>query len=308
MKKTRFFLFTLLIAAVVILTCPVLAESGTQQKVLYETSFSTNPQWTTNNPASDYWDSLKEMYHFRIEPSTQNYAYAPEVNYERGSFSLEYDVILEQVDEGATFRLGFSGTQMDRTKGPNVITEFPNAKYGQIMVLRVITPSAKLEEVGSNTASYQGPTQKYALNTSYHVTVDYNQDTNVVTETVTEKTTGAQVWSYYLETQDTLKDMKRIYIGSVGDYGQTSIYATGWIDNVRLSVPVPAEITTLSQQSTSTPLPTYSKRPVTTATKTVVYTPIPTTPKKSPVSGLTVIAALGIIGACSVVIANHKRR
>ncbi|HNX17705.1 MAG TPA: hypothetical protein PKM50_05175 [Methanoregula sp.] len=307
MKPTRFFLSLMLVAALVFLTCPILAETGTQ-KVLYETTFSTNPQWTTNNPSGDYWDSLKEMYHFSIEPSTGNYAYAPEFNYERGSFTLEYDVILEQVDEGASFRLGFSGKDMNRNKGPNVVTEFTNAKYGQIMWLHIITPSSKLEDVNSDTSSYQGPSVKYALNTTYHVKVDYNADSEIVTETVTEKATGIQVWSYYLALQDTLKDMKRIYIGSVGDYGQTSKYATGWIDNVRLTVITAAEPTTLSTQSTSTPMPTYSKRPVTTATKTVVYTHIPTTTPKSPVSVITPIAAIGIIGACMVVMAMRNRR
>ena len=306
MKHPQFFIIITLTAALIFLMCPILADTGTQ-KVLYETTFATNPQWTTNNPSSDYWDQSKEMYHFSIEPSTGNYAYAPEINYGRGSFTLEYDVTLVKVDEGATFRLGFSGKNMDRNKGPNIVTEFTNAKYGQIMWLHIITPSSKLEEINSDTSSYQGPTAKYALNSTYHVKVDYNDENNVVTMTVTDKTTGTQLWSYYISTQDTFKDMNRIYIGSVGDYGPTSMYATGWIDNVRLTTTVAATPTAATTQP-ATPQPTFTKHPVTSATKTVVLTHIPTTTQKSPASGMLAITALGIIGICSLVMSMKKKR
>ena len=36
--------------------------------------------------------------------------------------------LLERVDPGATFRLGFTGDDMDFNKGPNVITAFTNSK------------------------------------------------------------------------------------------------------------------------------------------------------------------------------------
>jgi hypothetical protein len=73
MKHPRIFYILTLVAALIILTCPIQADTGTQ-KVLYQNSFATNPQWTTNNPSSDYWDQAKEMYHFSIEPSSGNYA------------------------------------------------------------------------------------------------------------------------------------------------------------------------------------------------------------------------------------------
>ncbi|WP_292423871.1 hypothetical protein [Methanoregula sp.] len=307
MKNPRIFFILALVAALIILTCPIQADTGTQGGVIYQTSFATNPQWTTNNPSWDYWDKANETYHFRIEPSTQNSAYSPAIKYGSGSFNLQYDVTLDQVDTGATFRLGFSGTDMDFNKGPNVVTEFTNAKYGQIMVLHVVTQSAKQVEVSSDTSSYKGPSVKYEVNTTYHVEADYNADTNVVTETVTNKATGEQLWSYYISIPDPLKGMNRIYIGSVGDYGTMNIYARGWIDNVVLTAPVPATLTTPPTQIT-TPLPTYSVRPTTKATTAAVLTPIPTTTRKSPSSGMIAIAALGIVGTCTVVLTMRKKR
>ena len=113
-------LFLSLIAACIFLTIqPVAAQTVNGQTVIYQTSFDSDPHWTTNNPSNDYWDPSAAQYHFSLEPSTGNYAYTV-VNYDRGSFTLEYDVTINRIDDGATFRLGFSGSETDRTKGPNV--------------------------------------------------------------------------------------------------------------------------------------------------------------------------------------------
>jgi len=175
------------------------------------------------------------------------------------------------------------------------------------MVLHIVTPSARMEEVTSYTSSYGGPTVRFDLNTTYHVQVDYNQDTDVVTETVTNKATGSQVWSYYVSTQENLKNMKRIYIGSVGDYGTMNIFATGWIDNVRLTTTVSAA----SPTPTTLPIsvqPTYSLHSTTKPTTYVPLTSIQTPARKSPVSGTIPFAALGFVAICSILFVVRKRQ
>jgi len=308
MKLFSTFIIATMVATLILLVCPIQAESGNGPTSLYVTAFSTNPQWTTNNPSSDYWDPGKGMYHFRIEPSTQNYAYTPPIEYVGGSFTLEYDVTLEQVDEGTSFRLGFSGTEMDRSKGPNVLTEFTNdPKYGNILWLRLVTMSAKLMEVNSHTsfdtASYRGPTFNFEMNKTYHVVVNYDDSQKTLTERVTEKTTGKQVWSYYLNTWEPLHGMNRIYIGSGGDYGVMNRYAIGYIDNVRLYAPAqvtvaPTDI--ITQQTTVTPRPT-TRKPTT----------VPTTPTPAPTSPPSIVAAcaaLGIVGAVAGMQKMRKNR
>jgi hypothetical protein len=293
-------------AALLLVVCPIQAQSGDGQNILYQTAFSTDPHWTTNNPRSDYWDPNKGMYHFGIEPSTGNYAWVP-VEYDGGSFTLEYDLILEQVDDGATFRLGFSGTEMDRGKGPNVITEFTTTKYGRIMQLHMVNQNAKLMDVTSESSSYNGPTVTYGLNTTYHVMVIYDDNIKTLTERVTEKMTGKPVWSYYLNTLDPLKFMNRIYIGSVGDYGVTNKYAVGYIDNVRLYTPAPVTETptiAVSQQPTS---PLYTPHPTTRKPTTVPTTSPTPTPKSSP-SIIVACAAFGIISAAAGMSKMRKNR
>lgn len=305
MKPSRFFYGIGLAAALVLLVACAYADSSSQNAI-YQTSFATSPQWTTNNPSSDYWDPGNQTYHFSIEPSTGNYAYSPDINYNGGSFTLEYDVHLDSIDDGATFRLGFSGKEMDFNKGPNIMTGFTSGKYGQIMELHVVTQSAKMIEATSYTESYGGPTVRFDTNTTYHVRVDYNDDTDVVTETVSNKATGAQVWSYYVSSQESLKLMNRIYIGSVGDYGTMNLYAKGWIDNVALTVPAPAATLTPTTPPVST-MPTYSLRPTTKSTTVAPLTSIPTPAKKSPVSEVTSVIALGLTGLCSIWLAHRRK-
>jgi len=306
MKPQQFFLIFMLAAVVIMIAGPVLADSGTQS-VLYQTNFATNPDWTTNNPSTDYWNSLGESYNFGIQPSTGNYAYSPPINYEGGSFTLDYDVTIENMDPGATFRLGFTGTDMDFNKGPNVITAFTNTKDGLIMVLHTVSESAIQSEVSSTFASYGGPTVNYQLNTTYHVEVDYNNDTNVITETVKNKETGQQLWSYFTTAQSPLKNMNRIYLGNVGDYGAMDVYAVGYIDSVSLTTTAEAIPATPTSVPVSTQ-PTFVITQTIPPTITATYTPIKTVTTKSPLSGMIAIAALGAIGAIAIVRTAKKKR
>jgi hypothetical protein len=305
-RNIRFFLLLVLAAAVITLVSPVQADSATPG-VLYQENFASNPQWTTNNPSSDYWDSTQEMYHFGIEPSTGNYAYSSAISFNGGSFTLEYDILFVQMDPGATFRLGFTGTDMDFNKGPNVITAFTNNKNGLIMVLHTVSPSAIQEEVTSELSSYGGQTVNFELNTTYHVKVDYNNDTNIITETVTNKQTGQPLWSYYITSQSPLKGMNRIYLGNVGDYGTMGLYAIGWIDNVRLTVPAPAASVTETQQPVITQ-PTYSINQTATTHPLVTYTPISTATKKSPIPGWVSVSAVGIVGFFTIIHPVQKKK
>lgn len=313
MKKQKKIMFLVIVVCLLALIPSLQALSADNSvNVIYQTSFSSDPHWITNNPSTNYWDPTKEMYHFSVEPSTGGYAYTP-VDYERGSFTLDYDLYLNLVDEGATFRFGLSGSEMDPSKAPNVLSMFDNGKYGKIMWLHVVTPGSKLQEVNSQYAAtemgptaYNGPTVKYELNKTYHVTVKYEDDRKMVTMSVSEKLTGKSVWSYYINTNENLNGMNRLYVGSKGDYGSMNIFALGYIDNVRLTAPAaitptPTEVT---QVTTITTFPTKIPTPKQTIT---VPTPYPTNTQKSPSAGFLAIGAIGIVAVMFGVLNGMKR-
>ena len=294
--------YLIIAACLLVLVLPVQAQTADSKSVtvVYENTFSSDPHWTTNSPSSDYWNPTDGVYHFSLEPSTGNYAYIP-IDSVDGSFTLDYDLILNRVDDGATFRFGLTGADMDPNQGPNVLSEFTNAKFGQIMWLHIVTEGSKKMEVDSQTGdtltsgptAYSGPTAKYELNKTYHVTTTYDDDKKIVSIEVVEKQSGRELWGYYLNTIENLRNLNHIYLGSRGDYGQMYIYAAGTIDNVRLTVPGPA----------LTPAPTFATPTATnaplTTTKKPSLTPVSTpaaTPTQSPSSGFLAITALAAIG------------
>jgi len=304
--NTRTILLTLIVAACCLLVVqPIQAQSSEDQTTIYQTSFASDPRWITNNPSTNYWDPSMGMYHFSIEPSTGSYVYIPVVS-DSGSFTLDYDVLLNRIDEGATFRMGLSGTEMDPTKGPNVISLFTNAKYGRIMWLHLVSPGNKLVEVNSQSAAvemgpdaYKGPTAKYDLNKTYHVTVNYNDNTKILSMKVKELQSGTDIWGYFIQGGENMRGLNRIYLGSKGDYGPMNIYAQGYLDNVRLTVPSAGSAVYETPRDTipvtTEPVPvTPTKKPT---QKMTVPTPYPIDTPKSPSSGILPVVALGICGA-----------
>jgi hypothetical protein len=293
----------LLVAACLFFTLiPVQADSdgSTSQKVIYQTAFSSDPHWTTNSPSSDYWDPTTGRYHFSIEPSTGNYAYMTIDNME-GDFTFEYDVTLDRVDDGATFRFGLTSAEMDFNKGPNVMSMFSNGKHDNIMSLHLVTVGSKEMEVNSQSddeltsgsIAYKGPTVRFALNKTYHVTTSYNDAGKMLTMEVTDKDSGKPVWSYFMNTVENIKNMNHIYLGSRGDYGSMFVYARGYIDNVRLTQPGPAvtpepTFGSLTEQTTAQPVAT--KKPAVIPTHMATETP------QSPTGSLLAALALGIAG------------
>jgi hypothetical protein len=304
--------YLLVVACLVLLAIPVQAEVDSTQsvKVIYQTPFSSDPRWTTNNPSYDYWDPSSGRYHFSLEPSTGNYAYTTITSMD-GPFTFEYDVTFDRVDDGAAFRFGVTSTEMDFNKGPNVISMFSNGKHENIMSLHVVTTGAKQMEVNSQSddqltsgpLAYKGPTVRFGLNQTYHVTVDYDEDLLMLTMRVSEKESGRTVWSYFIKTVERIRGMNRIYLGSRGDYGGMNVYARGYIDNVRLTQPGP---TITPEQTYGSPTEETTAPPVTTKKTLVIPTPYPTGTTQSPASALPVILALSLIGTLYVLHGTKK--
>ena len=297
----------LVAACLVMVVLPVQAESAGSSpvKVIYQTPFSSDPHWTTNNPSSDYWDPSEGMYHFSLEPSTGNYAYTMIGNMD-GSFTFEYDVTLDRVDNGAAFRFGLTGAEMDFNKGPNVISLFSNGKHENIMSLHLVSNGNRELEVNSQSGdeltsgpiAYKGPTVRFELNRTYHVSITYDDDRKMTTMRVSDKTSGKEIWSYFLNTVESIRNMNHIYLGSRGDYGMMNIYARGSIDNVRLTQPGPVitPVQTFGSltEETTAPLVTTKKTLVIPTRMTADTPPSPADTPQSPAGALLAVLALGI--------------
>jgi hypothetical protein len=301
MAQENFILALLLIGTWLLLVQPVSAEVQVQDELIYQTAFTTNPDWITNSPRSYYWDSGKGMYHYAIEPGTGGDAYIA-VDYSQGAVTLEYDVTPISMEENSAFRLAFSTTEMDRTKGTIMLTEFTNAKYGKVMWLRTVTPSNKLYTVNSaancldedcTLPKYSGTTVRYTENRTYHVVMQYDDERQTLSMRVIDKAAGTEIWGYYIAIKEALRNMNRIVVGTVGDYSDLGPVAEGYIDNVRLTL---QKTVTVTPAATTTTLvkPTVVK---TTAKPTVKPTTAEQTPTpESPLSSSAAIAAASLAG------------
>ncbi|MEW6040565.1 MAG: carboxypeptidase regulatory-like domain-containing protein [Elusimicrobiota bacterium] len=74
----------------------------------YQTDFSANPDWLTNNATNYYWDSANLKYYVKSVNSSNEYAYK-QVSYNSGSFKIEYDCNRQII----AFRLGLNTKNVD---------------------------------------------------------------------------------------------------------------------------------------------------------------------------------------------------
>lgn len=301
MNLMRSALIVLVITAgLVLFLQPALAEAVVKDVVIYETSFNQNPQWTTNSPRSYYWVPEKGVYHYTIEPSSGSYAYIP-VTYDNGPFTLEYDLTPTSTQENSAFRIGLTTKEMIRTGSTVALTEFQNGKNGRLMVIHAVTPSNKLFEVTSYAFSYAeksgGKTVNFVDNKTYHVSLQFDNERDILTMLVTNKATGGSVWSYFLATNEAMNNMDRIAMGALGDFSAQGPKAEGYIDNVRLTTIKTVEVTTAAPTTAATQTAATTKTAKPTTKATTMEEPAET---QSPISPVTIIAAIGTIGAAAV--------
>ena len=275
------------ILSVLLLLQPVTAADV--KVTLYETDFSTDPGWITNNPSYYYWDVQREAYHFQTEGGTNGYSFIP-VGYQRGSFTLEYDLVITSIKKDGAVRFGMTNTDMDISKGVNVLGVFEYGQYGRIMAIRVIDQNNHLHQTTSQYDSYCGDqpncaTKQFAENTTYHVVIRYNEELTQADIKVTNVDTGELLWGYFAPIGDQLYYINRLAITTKGDYAVGNT-AEGYIDNISLITYVPVTPTTVVTTSPTT---------VATTVPTTVPTPTPTESPASPATlGVALATAAGI--------------
>jgi hypothetical protein len=267
-------------------------SAATEKVILYQTDFSSSPNWTTNNPSRYYWDETAGMYHYYVEGGTNGYASFPLSN-EVGSFVLEYDLLPVRTDKDSAFRLGVTGSSdMNINKGPSIFTEFSNKKSGPSMWLRTVTQNNNLHEIGSLSSAYPGETKTYEDNTTYHITVRYQKDRQTIDIKINERKNNTPIWGYYLKIDRELNPMDRLVISSVGDYGNIGKSAEGFVDNISLYTyrDVSPPVTSVTPEIT---MPPPTTNPVNTAPTTVV--PATTTAALSPFPPLLAASFAGLL-------------
>lgn len=280
---------------------PVSSAEVSEKVVLYQTDFSTSPDWTTNSPSHYYWDPGMQSYYYNNEGGTNGYAFIP-ISYDGGPLVLEYDVTPVSTRKDGAFRFGITSSDMDIARGTVALAEFENGKYGKLMGLKIIDQNNHLHEISSWSGSYCGDqkdcnTVEFTDNVTYHVTMRYNQELQNADIRVTKKETGELVWGYYVTIGQDLEFLDRLAITSKGDYALEN-EAEGYLDNVEL-------YTIRIVTTTPTPTPSPTTIPTTLPTSLPTTTPTPT-PTSAPLPVGSAIAALLISAGGLALLARNR--
>jgi len=281
----------LVLAFLILASFAGMASSAETGPILYSTDFSSDPGWVTNNPYTNYWDSVEGTYHYALRDSTNTFVYK-KVPYMGESFRLEYDLDPVTTDFQSSFRYGLGNRDMAINQGTTIISEFENGPYGKIMWLRVIDQSNQRREVSSYSQSYGGPSVRFTDGIPYHVVIDYDRDQRTAGITVTFLDNQSVLWGYTLTSITNLAPMDRLYMSTIGDFENPSAVAEGNIDNVLMRILLPPTGTRTPATTTSTTMVTGGETRTVTPTRTLT-TPVPvTTTKSSPAVSLLPIAAI----------------
>ena len=204
-------------------------------QVIYETDFSSDPGWITNNPSHYYWDPAEEAYYMYTRQAARvngEYEHTKiEVPYSGGSFQLEYDVKPIHVSWASHIELGLNGEDM-REDEPHIRTgwELTSAKLTKLQYRNA--------SGGHDTSVIHNP-NAWTLNEWYHGTLIYDELTSTISFTTYRRSDGANPTTHVSENVgDFPSSMNWLGCGLHAYYPYSSAYAEAYYDNVVLSVPM----------------------------------------------------------------------
>jgi len=203
--------------------------------LVYSTDFSTDPGWSTNNPATNFYDAARGMFHYVMRDGSGAYVNV-RVPYYGESYILSFDILPERTDFQSSVKFGLGDDDQVSNQRLTMFTEFENGPYGRLIWIRSIDGQNQRREASSYYLSYGGPTVQFADGTWYHVVMNYQLDTRSLTLSVTRRNDSQSLWHYTLDQVSIFPTMNRIYMSKIGDSTNPNAIAEGYIDNVAFSI------------------------------------------------------------------------
>jgi len=228
-----------------------------QQIVIYQTDFSSDPHWQTTRSRQYFWDQINESYHFKSDTNLGDANI--NVPYNETPFRLEYDITIPHADPGTLVRFGLSqystGENLQNTvisyNSQNVILgEFKSWRSGTYRSIKDGDKTFQIYAIDTRKyatdPSYEGMCRinreesiaipSFGNNRIYHVVIEFDP----VMETISTKVTDNLHEKNYFDCTGmmsetgTFRNMIRLIL--VAEPAENA-YIEGSIDNVVLSVP-----------------------------------------------------------------------
>ena len=218
--------------------CVLQSVAAADWKVVYQTDFSSDPGWITNNSDRYYWDPCDGT--FVANQTNVNgggyYAYH-ETNLNPGSFRLEWDIKMISVEYACAVTFGLYDTDLNTAENGSFV-EVYFVREDRGLTVNIFLMNS--ENFGQDV--FSAPTQ-YSLGIWYHVVVEYDALAETVVAYVTLRESGVELTTLSASNVGAFaSDMTRVGTSNVreGNFQVTGAEATGKIDNVILSFCEPA--------------------------------------------------------------------
>jgi hypothetical protein len=203
-------------------------------EVLYQTDFSTDPGWATNNSSLFYWNPLDQTYHVdQVNVNHGGYYTRCDTGYDGGSFKLNYDIkmVYGGYASGAGFGM-YDSDMQTQLNGSYAETIFVTEDRGRPIMI----DSANATNRYSSDWAAQ---PQWTPDTWYDVSMVYSANAGSLTSTITNQATGALVGTKTAAVGPFSPDMS--YVGSSnireGTFQVPGSHSVAEIDNVVFSEP-----------------------------------------------------------------------
>jgi len=154
----------------------------------YQTDFSTDPGWTTSDPANYFWNGAGGNCYIKQVNINHggNYAYH-DVGYDGGSFKLDYDIKMVQGGYASAVSFGLYDTDLNADEnGSFVQVLFVTEDRGQPVLMN----SRNASDVHTFDLSAQ---PQWTADVWYRVSMEYHSDTGSFIARVTDLAAGTLV-------------------------------------------------------------------------------------------------------------------
>ncbi len=232
------------LVSVVVMSAFVGSAAAGGWQVTYQTDFSSDPGWVTNNSDRYYWDSSNEEYYANmVNVNNGGYYAVHDVGHDGTSFRLEWDMILRGVGYAAGLRFGmFDSDHRSQPDGSTAHLTFYREDRGLLLGLESYYWAG---DAGSDQ-SY--PIQ-FSLDTWYRVMMEYDDSAHTLTAEIDERDGGQQhLVSLSIDNAGPFSaDMRFLGSSNVRDGGfqVPGAEGLGGFDNVVFSIPEPTTLSLL---------------------------------------------------------------
>jgi len=202
--------------------------------VVYQTDFSTDPGWTTNDAANLHWDAATRTYHGWQSNTNTSYAYVP-VPHDTGKpFRLTYDCRIDSVgwSSGLTFGLWNSTfSYLDSVQSDYSVSD-----------------QGRCTSMGSpGHGDWAWATTSWATGVWYSTALEYSPATNQIRLHTWERDSGKLLADLLAGVNGPLPEgLDRLGVNRLFMEGYTTNAVQYSLDNVSFATPEPATLALLA--------------------------------------------------------------